>query len=48
MFFGMNFIHPGYGRVLFEEPLGQTMVTYAGVLMVIGVFAIRRIVNIKF
>ena len=48
MFIGMNFIHPGYGRVLFEAPLGQKMVAYAGILMVVGVFAIRRIVNIKF
>ncbi len=48
MFIGMNFMRPGYGRVLFEVPLGQKMVAYAGVLMVVGVFAIRRIVNIKF
>ena len=48
MFIGMNFIHPGYGMVLFEVPLGQKMVTYAAGLMVIGVFAIRRIVNVKF
>ena len=48
MFIGMNFMHPGYGRVLFEVPLGQKMVICAGILMVIGVLAIRRIVNIKF
>ena len=48
MFIGMNFIHPGYGRVLFEIPLGQKMVAYAAILMVVGVFAIRRIVNLKF
>ena len=46
MFIGMNLLHPGYGRVLFENPLGRTMLTYAGILMVIGVFLIRRIVNI--
>jgi tight adherence protein B len=48
MFIGMNFLHPGYGKVLFEDPLGQKMVTYAGVLMVIGLLVIRRIVNVKF
>jgi tight adherence protein B len=47
MFIGMNFINPGYGRVLFEDPLGQKMVTYAAVLMVLGMLAIRKIVNIK-
>jgi Flp pilus assembly protein TadB len=44
----MNFLHPGYGKVLFEDPLGQKMVTYAAVMMVIGVFLVRRIVNVKF
>lgn len=48
IFIGMNFLHPGYGKVLFENPLGQKMVTYSGVLMVIGLFVIRRIVNFKF
>jgi tight adherence protein B len=47
MFIGMNVLHPGYGRVLFEDPRGQTMVMYAAVLMVIGMFVIRRIVNVR-
>ncbi len=47
MFIGMNLLHPGYGRVLFENPLGRKMLMYAAILMVIGVFLIRRIVNIK-
>jgi tight adherence protein B len=46
MFIGMNVLHPGYGRVLFEDPRGQTMITYAAILMVIGILVIRRIVNI--
>jgi tight adherence protein B len=46
MFIGINLLHPGYGRVLFEDPLGQKMVTYAAILMVIGVFVIRRIVKV--
>jgi tight adherence protein B len=48
IFIGMNFLNPGYGRVLFEDPAGQTMVAYAGVLMVLGMFVINRIVKIKF
>jgi Flp pilus assembly protein TadB len=47
MFIGMNLLHPGYGRVLFEDPLGRKMLTYSAILMVIGVFLIRRIVHVK-
>jgi tight adherence protein B len=46
IFAGMNVLHPGYGKVLFEDPRGQTMVTYAGILMGIGIVVIRRIVQI--
>ncbi|HXH66337.1 MAG TPA: type II secretion system F family protein [Candidatus Limnocylindrales bacterium] len=48
MFIGMNFLHPGYGKVLFEDPLGRTMFTYAGGAMVIGIVLIRKIVNVKY
>ena len=48
MFIGLNFLHPGYGRELFEDPLGQKMVTYAAVMMFIGVGMIRKIVKVKF
>jgi tight adherence protein B len=48
LFIGMNFLHPGYGRALFEEPLGRKMVTYAGVMLVIGILLVRRIVAVRF
>ena len=48
LFVGMNFLHPGYGKVLFEDPLGRKMVTYAAVMMVVGIFLVRRIVNVRF
>ena len=48
MFIGLNFLHPGYGRELFEDPLGKKMVTYAAVMMFIGVGMIRKIVKVKF
>lgn len=48
IFFGMNLLHPGYGRVLFDTPFGQKMMTYAGVMMVIGILLVRRIVNVRF
>ena len=47
IFLGMNLINPGYGQVLFEDPSGQKWVTIAAGMMVIGIFLIRRVVNIK-
>ena len=48
MFFALNVLNPGYGRVLFQDPLGQKMVTYAAIMMVIGILVIRKIANVKF
>ncbi len=48
MFIGMNFLHPGYGKDLFQDPLGQWFVTRAGILMIIGVLVVRKIVNVKY
>jgi tight adherence protein B len=48
LFIGMNFLHPGYGKVLFDDPLGRKMVTYAAIMLVIGIFLVRRIVHLKF
>jgi tight adherence protein B len=47
MYFATNALNPGYGRILFVDPLGQKMVASAAVLMVLGVLTIRRIVNVK-
>jgi tight adherence protein B len=48
IFMGMNFLNPGYGKVLFETPLGQKMLTYASIMMVAGILLIRKIVNVRF
>jgi tight adherence protein B len=48
VFIGMNFLHPGYGQVLFEDPNGRLWLEIAGVSMAVGVIAVRRIVNLKF
>jgi len=48
MFFAMNLLNPGYGKVLFQDPLGQKLVASAGIMMVIGVLLIRRIVSVKY
>jgi tight adherence protein B len=47
IFFFMNILSPGYGTVLFEDPLGQKMVIYGLIMMAIGTLIIRKIVNIK-
>lgn len=48
IFIGMNFLNPGYGKLLFDNPLGQKMVTCASIMMVIGIVMIRKIVNVRF
>lgn len=48
IFIIMNFLNPGYGKTLFQDPTGQKMVVYAGIMMVIGMVLIRRIVNVKY
>jgi tight adherence protein B len=48
IFIGLNFLNPGYGKSLFQDPLGQKLVTYAAFMMVIGMLVIRKIVNIKY
>jgi len=47
MFIGMNFLNPGYGRELFQNPVGQKFVFYAAIMMALGIFFIRRIINVK-
>ena len=48
MFIGINFLQPGYAKDLFQDPLMQKLMTYAGIMMVIGVVLIRKIVNVKY
>ena len=47
LFFIMNLVSPGYGKVLFQSPTGQRWLEYCAVLLVIGVFAIRRVLAVK-
>ena len=48
IFIALNFLNPGYGKALFQDPLGEKLVGYAAVMMVIGMLVIRKIVNIKY
>ena len=42
-----RFVNPDYIDTLFIEPVGKIMLSVSAVMMVIGIFLIRKIVNIK-
>ncbi len=44
---GLMVFMPDYVEPLFEEPLGRGMLIVAGILQIIGVFVIRKIVDIR-
>jgi tight adherence protein B len=46
-FLALNYVRPGYSQPLFEEGIGRTLVYMALAAMAVGVFLIRKIVNIK-
>ena len=43
----INFLNPGYLAVLFTDPVGKGMVTYASIAMVMGALVIRKMIKIK-
>jgi len=43
----LNFINPSFMQPLFTQLLGQILLGVGGVMMVIGFFAIQKIVDIK-
>jgi tight adherence protein B len=43
----INIVTPGYSHILFYDPLGQKLLYAGGILILIGGFAIGRIVDIK-
>lgn len=47
MFFALTALNPNYTAPLVNETLGQHLLMAGAVLMLIGIFAIRRIVRIK-
>jgi tight adherence protein B len=48
IFIGMNFLNPGYYKVMFESTVGVELVMCAAILLVLGILLIRKIVNVKF
>ena len=47
VFLLMNLVNPGYARILFSDPIGRKAVWVGIGLMAIGVYWIRKIVDIK-
>jgi tight adherence protein B len=47
LFLLMNFLNPGYARILLDDPFGQKLAIAGIVLMAIGVWVMRRIIEIK-
>lgn len=47
MFVLLSLVNPAYTRILIEDPLGQKLVMVGLVLMGLGFYVIRKIVNIK-
>jgi tight adherence protein B len=43
----INIVTPGYTHVLFADPLGQKLLYGGGVMIIIGAFIIRKIVDIQ-
>ncbi|MDT8069173.1 MAG: type II secretion system F family protein [Terriglobia bacterium] len=47
LFIGINVVNPNYGKILIEDPLGRNLI-YAGlILMAIGGYVIRKIIDVK-
>ncbi|MEM1062957.1 MAG: type II secretion system F family protein [Planctomycetota bacterium] len=47
IFFAVYYLNPDYLMTLFEKPLGIKMLAVAGLLQIVGAFAIKKIVDIK-
>jgi tight adherence protein B len=47
VFLGMNILNPRYGRVLIDDPLGRNLIYTGLILMAIGGYIIRRIIDVK-
>ena len=45
--FALFFINPGYIKTLFSDPVGKTIATVAGIMMVIGILLIQKMARIK-
>jgi tight adherence protein B len=47
MFVLLNLVNPGYMKILLTDPAGRTLIYVGIVLMVVGAWVIRRVIDIK-
>ena len=47
LFVGLNIVNPNYGKILIEDPFGRTLIYTGLILMVIGGYVIRKIIDVK-
>ncbi len=47
LFAAINFLNPGYARILLEDPLGIQLIYIGLGLMAVGVWTIRKVIDIK-
>ena len=47
VFVALPVVNPSYARTLSEGPLGQTIITYAAVVTVVGALLMRGITNVN-
>ena len=43
----INIVNPGFLRVLWTDPTGQKMIGFALVIMILGIFWMRRVIKIR-
>jgi tight adherence protein B len=41
----INFINPGYSKILFEDPFGRKLLYIGAGLLTIGMLTIRHLIN---
>ncbi len=47
LFAAMNVLNPSYGRILLEDPIGPPLIYLGLVLMALGIWSIRKIIDIE-
>lgn len=47
LFVGMSIVNPEYGKILVTDPFGRTLIYTGLILMIIGGYVIRKIIDVK-